>query len=368
MDEAAGSGGFHSERRGVEQALVDQCSSTAYSLAKSTFAAAKSLGISIVGVDGGFANVINVGGVRIAITSDGIGTKAEVAERVGKYDTLGFDLVAMVADDLVAVGAEPFALSNVIDADRLDVAVVEAMMRGLASAASASGLVVTGGEIAALGRRVGGHGLGAHVNWCATALGLIPEGREAISGQSVRAGDVVVALQNEGLRSNGLTLARSILETAFGTSWHEAPNAGRAWGERLLTPSVVYAPAVCELLRSGVPIHGVAHVTGGGIPANLGRILVGRGVGAVLDGLFPPDAWVAELARLGSVSPFEAYGQWNMGNGMLLVLPGCDADRAVSALASARVASRVAGNIVQGGEIAVDARAWGMGVVRYRVE
>ncbi len=353
---------------GVDQSLVDSCSSIAYGHAKATFACLRPVGdLAIEGEDGGFANILRLGGVRIAVTSDGIGTKIEVAERVGAHDTLGFDLVAMVADDLVAVGAEPFALSNIIDADRLDASTIDAMMRGLARAASQSGIVVTGGEIAALGRRVSGYGEGAHVNWCATALGVVPEGREPISGRAIVPGDVVLALRSGGLRSNGFTLAKDVLSQSLGAEWHAALEGGDRWGNLLLTPSLIYCPGVVRVLRAETCIHGIAHVTGGGIPSNLGRLLAGRGLGACLDGLFPPEPWVSELCRLGRLGADMAYGHWNMGNGMLVVVPETDADRAAGEFEAAGYCARVAGAIVCGNGIEIDASGWSMGRVRFPV-
>jgi phosphoribosylformylglycinamidine cyclo-ligase len=242
------------------------------------------------------------------------------------------------------------------------------MMRGLADAARACGVAVTGGEIACLGSRVGGYGPGAHVNWCATALGVIPDGRDPISGRAIEAGDAVVALRNVGLRSNGLTLARSILDRAFGPLWHVERAAEGLWGDLLLSPSIVYAPGVVAVLRSGADVHGIAHITGGGIPSNLGRIVAGHGLGATLDALYAPDPWLIELARVGDVRPVEAYGQWNMGNGMLLVVPKSQAQRVVGTLAERRLEARVAGTIVRGGTISVDARAWGFSVHEFPAE
>ena len=303
----------------MDQSLVDRCSSIAYRHAKETFADAAP-GIRIEGEDGGFANILRISGARLAITSDGIGTKIEVAERVGRFDTLGTDLLAMVVDDLVAVGAEPLAVSNIIDADRLDAETIDAMMRGLADAARACGVAVTGGEIACLGSRVGGYGSGSHVNWCATALGVIPDGRDPISGRAIEAGDAVVALRNVGLRSNGLTLARSILDRAFGPLWHLERAVEGRWGDLLLSPSVVYARGVVEVLRSGADVHGIAHITGGGIPSNLGRIVAGRGLGATLDTLYAPDS-LAHRARARRRRPAGRrvraveHGQWNAARG-----------------------------------------------------
>lgn len=355
--------------KGVDQGRVDRCSAIAYAHAQSTFGALREReGLRIEGDEESFANVVRIGDARVAVTSDGIGTKLEIAERVGRFDTLGYDLLAMVLDDLAAIGAEPVAVSNIIDADRLDEATIDAMMAGLARAARECGVAVTGGEIAALGRRVGGWGDGPHVNWCATAIGVIPGERPALSGKDVEAGDEVVSLRSAGLRSNGFTLARKVLERALGDAWHGALYEGASWGDLLLTPSLIYAPSVVSALASGVPIRGVAHITGGGIPGNLPRVLRATGLGASLDALWPPHDWVLRLVELGGLSGPEAYGEWNLGNGMLVVVPAGRGEGLVRALEAHGREARVAGRIVDQGGITIDANAWGLGIVRFAAD
>ncbi len=355
--------------KGVDQMGVDRCSAIAYAYAQSTFGALRGRsGLRIEGDEESFANVVRIGDARVAMTSDGIGTKLEVAERVGRFDTLGFDLLAMVLDDLVAIGAEPVAVSNIIDADRLDEATIDAMMSGLASAARECGVAVMGGEIAALGRRVGGWGDGPHVNWCATAIGVISGERPALCGKDLEAGDEIVALRSAGLRSNGFTLARTILEQALGDAWHVAHYEGTSWGDLLLTPSLIYAPSVVSALASGVPIRGVAHITGGGIPGNLPRVLRATGVGAELDDLWPPHDWVLRLVELGNLSACAAYAQWNMGNGMLAVVPAGHGKALVQAFETRGRSARIAGRVVSEGGITIDARAWGLGTAWFAAD
>ncbi|MDD5263293.1 MAG: AIR synthase-related protein [Candidatus Bipolaricaulis sp.] len=355
--------------KGVDQVGVDRCSAIAYAHAQSTFDALRGRsGLRIEGDEESFANVVRIGDVRVAVTSDGIGTKLEIAERVGRFDTLGLDLLAMVLDDLAAIGAEPVAVSNIIDADRLDEATIDAMMSGLARAARECGVAVTGGEIAALGRRVGGWGDGPHVNWCATAIGVIPGERPALCGHDLGVGDEIVALRSAGLRSNGFTLARKVLERAFGDAWHTALHEGTPWGDLLLTPSLIYAPSVMSALAAGVPIRGVAHITGGGIPGNLPRVLRATGLGARLDALWPPHDWVLRLVELGGLSAREAYGEWNMGNGMLAVVPAGRGEELVRALAAHGRNARVAGRIVPLGGITIDAHAWDLGTIRFAAD
>lgn len=341
---------------GVDLDLGSRCSEIAYGWTRRTFAARQGRpGEVWTGLEASFASLVDVGGRKVGITSDGIGTKIEVAERTGAYGTLGWDLVAMVADDLAANGLEPTNLSNILDVDHLDARVVDELMRGLAEAAAEAGIALTGGEIAELGDRVGGWGEGMHFNWCSTAIGVLPPALEKpIDGRECAAGDAVIAVAERGLRSNGFSLARRILAGAFGERWHEARFEGRSWGELLLTPSVICCRLVGALLEEGIVPGGVAHVTGGGIPDKLGRVLKVTGLGAELDALFAPPPFVRELQRLGDVPAATAYRNWNMGNAMLLTLPEGAVERAVAVAAGKGYRAQRAGRLVVGARIGID--------------
>lgn len=340
---------------GVDLDLGGRCSALAYGWTRRTFAARQGRpGEVWTGLEASFASLVDLGGRKVGITSDGIGTKIEVAERTGAYATLGFDLVAMVADDLAANGLEPTNLSNILDVDHLDERVVDELLRGLAEAAGEAGIALTGGEIAELGGRVGGWGEGMHFNWCSTAIGVLPPALPGpIDGTACRAGDAVLAVAERGLRSNGFSLARRILAGAFGERWHEARFEGRSWGELLLTPSLICCRLVGALLESGVVPSGIAHVTGGGIPDKLGRVLRASGLGAELDALFAPPPFVRELQRLGGVPAPLAYRNWNMGNAMLLCLPEREVERAVAIATEKGFRAQRAGRLVNGPRIGI---------------
>ncbi len=337
--------------------LKVRCSATAYGWARRTFdARAGKPGELDPRLSASFASLLSVGGKRLGVTSDGIGTKVEVAERTGVYSTLGYDLLAMVADDLAANGVEPTNLTNVLDVDRLDERVVDELMRGLSQACTEAGVAVVGGEIAELGRRVGGWGEGMHFNWCATALGVLPDELERpIDGSACAAGDVLVAVREQGLRSNGFSLARSILAEAHGERWHQArcPATGGSWGEALLTPSRVCCTLVRALVAERAVPRGVAHVTGGGVPDKLGRVLKAGRLGASVEQAFEPPAFVQELAAMGKVPPRVAWRHWNMGNAMLVVLAPGDVDRALAVAASRGFEARRAGHVEQGSRIRI---------------
>ncbi|MGI4833801.1 MAG: AIR synthase-related protein [Janthinobacterium lividum] len=331
----------------------NNASRNAYSWAKKTFATRAGLpGEPARGLDGGFSNEIRFGQERLGISSDGIGTKIELAERLDRYDTLGYDLVAMTADDLAAAGFVPTNLSNIIDVNALDYSVVDELMRGLHDACQFSKIAITGGEIAELGSRIGGYpGARMNFNWCSTAIGVLhPSLEQPLGGTSAQAGDAVVALRSPSFRSNGYSLARKTLQRLFGDKWHEQPYDGPdaaqypTWGDALLAPSLIYAPALTALLDAGQPLRGAAHITGGGVADNFQRVLK-NGLGAVLDNLFAPLPAMQRLCEVGGIEAETAYLYWNMGNGMLLVVAPEAANEVVQQLTALGYAAQVSGRL-----------------------
>ena len=336
--------------KGVDLGLGDRCSRRAFRWAERSFEIRRERsGFPLFGGDGSFSNWMDFGPLKIAMTCDGIGTKAEVAERTGIYHTLGYDLVAMVADDLVANGIEPVNLVNVLDVDKPDEEIIDQLMRGLHDACMECGIAIVGGEIAELGARTGGWGGRMHFNWCATAIGVPRNGCAPIDGSQIEAGDVVIALKSAGFRSNGFSLIRAILEAAHGPLWHEVPSVdGRSWGEVALTPSFLCTPSVLALIDAGIPLRGAGHITGGGIPSKFGRVLRKTGLGARLDNLFAPHDFMLALIEMGQVALETATRQWNMGNAMLLVVPPPAAEATLSVLSARGVAAQIAGEIAPG--------------------
>ena len=396
--------------------LGNASSRNAYGWAKKTFAnRAGRPGEAAQDLDGGFSNEIRFGQERLGISSDGIGTKIEVAERLNKYDTLGYDLIAMTADDLIAAGFVPTNLSNIIDVNVLDYDVVDELMRGLHDAANFAQMAITGGEIAELGNRIGGWpGAKMNFNWCSTAIGVLhPSLAKPLSGAGVRAGMAVVALRSPSFRSNGFSLARRTLTGLFGEDWHAAAYDGtpspspfpggegglvsssnssasadsilkletsppspsgkgpgdgvaaegepKTWGEALLAPSLIYSPGITAVLDAGLPLHAAAHITGGGLADNFRRVLK-NGLGAVLDNLFEPLPAMRRLCELGGITAEDAYLYWNMGNGMLLVTDEAAAAAVVAQLQAGGYDAQVAGRITA--ETGVTLRV-GAGELRY---
>jgi len=344
------------KQSGVDIDLGNKCSKTAYQWAKNSFKfRRKKAGEAMMNVDDSFSNILQFPGCRLGISSDGIGTKIELAERTGIYNTIGFDLVAMVVDDLAANGLEATNISNIIDVDHLDHDIIDQMMQGLYKAAEECEIAISGGEIAELGSRISGYGKRMHFNWCSTAIGMLPENLDKpVDGSDIEAGDVIISLKSRGFRSNGYSLVRKIMQNNFGDDWHsEKYNNNISWGEILLTPSIIYTKLITKIIASNLKLNGIVHVTGGGIPDNLKRILKGRNLGAVINDLHEIPAFVQKVKDLGEITSKQAYRLWNMGNGMLLICKKEIAGNILDIINESGFKAKIAGKIIEGEKVSI---------------
>ncbi len=333
---------------GVNINLGDKCSAIAYAAAKNTFKGRKGMIGEPLVDEGGFTGAMNMGDYLLVQNDDGIGTKMAVAEMMEKYDTLGYDLVAMVADDAACVGAETISVSNTIDCDKVNEKKITEMMKGLEKAALEHHIVVPGGEIAELGNTLNGY------IWNATAIGVV-EKNKIITCKNIKAGDKVIGLLSAGFRANGLSLVRYILKEKFGEKWgFEKFDNKNTWGEVVLTPSIIFSSLIMDLHgrykeNSKAEIKGIAHITGGGIPGNFNRVLKKVGLGAKLNNLPRPHESMSKLMELGNVSKEEAYRTWNMGVGMILV--SNDVEKIEEACKKHKIKMKVIGEVTEGQKI-----------------
>ena len=342
---------------GVDIDLGNQCSRTAYAWAKKTFHNRPvGEGNPELDVDGSFSNIMDFRGVKVGMSSDGIGTKIELAERTGIYDTIGYDLIAMTADDLAANGMETVNMTNILDVDHLDHEIINELMKGLHEAANFSNVIITGGEIAELGNRICGYGEKMHFNWCAAGVSMLPEGLQPVDGADIKPGDKVISLKSRGFRSNGYSLLRRIMEDNFGETWHEHPYCDSTWGEALLTPSLIYTPLISALRKANHTLKGISHITGGGLGDNFGRVLKVSGYGAELNDIYPPLPVMTAVQEIGKVSEEQAYRLWNQGNGMLLVVPADEADAIIKDAAKLTYEAKVCGSIIEEAKIHIDTK------------
>ncbi len=348
--------------------LGDQCSKIAYKWAEKTFKnVIHKEGSPAQNLRGAYANMLQFGENNIAITSDGIGTKIELAERMQIYNTLGFDLAAMIVDDLICLGAKPATLSNILDVDYLEHPIVDSLMQGLTEAANFSNIVISGGEIAELGDRISGYGQRMHFNWCATGLGIFNEKFKLINGHIIQSRDIILSLKSRGFRSNGFRLARNVLEEKIGSNWHNCLfSDNKTFGKLLLEPSLIYAPLIQQLIANNISISGIIHVTGGGIAGNLSRLLKKQKHGARLTDLFKPHEVMSKIQKLGNLSEETVYEHWNMGNGMLLIVPSTSLDRIFSIVDSTdNYTIKNVGNITDSPYIDVHSKGNIPSIIRY---
>ena len=282
----------------------------------------------------------------LVASTDGVGTKLEVARATGRYDTVGVDLVAMCVDDLVCVGAEPLFMLDYVATGKVDPDRIATVVGGVHEGCRQAGCVLIGGETAEHAGVMGPDDL----DLAGFAVGAVEDGTQ-LGPERVHRGDVVVGLASPGLRSNGYTLARHVLLERAGLDLGDPAWEGAAHSvaDELLRPSVIYAPAVLAArAAAGDALHSCAHITGGGIVGNLPRALP-EGLGAVVR----RDAWeeprvFTEIMRLGAVDEAEMDRVFNRGIGMALVVDASGADAVLGALAASDRPGAVIGEVGAG--------------------
>ena len=301
----------------------------------------------VIGGIGGFAGLFDARKLAsyrrpvLATATDGVGTKVVIASRLGKYDTVGIDLVAMVADDLVACGAEPLFLTDYVVCGAVIPERIAAIVSGVADGCAQAGCALLGGETA----EHPGHLGPDDFDLAGAATGVV-EADDLLGPDRVRPGDAVIAMASSGLHSNGFSLVRLVLDRAGLSLDAELPGLASPLGEELLTPTRIYARD-CLSLAQNCDVHAYAHITGGGLAANLARVLP-PGTEAVLDrGSWRPPPVFGLLAELGGVSRDEMERVFNMGVGMAAVVAAEAADRAVSLLTARGVPAWQAGEVIQ---------------------
>lgn len=293
-------------------------------------------GPEVIGGVGGFAGLFDASALRdhtrplLATSTDGVGTKVAIAQAIDKHDTIGLDLVGMVVDDLVVVGAEPLFMTDYIACGKVYPQRIADIVRGIAAGCAETGTALIGGETA---EHPGLLGLNDY-DVAGAATGVV-EADRVLGAERVRDGDVVLALASSGLHSNGFSLVRHIVARASIRYGDNAADFGTTWGEALLEPTRLYTQPLLRVIeQAGGGVHALSHVTGGGIAANLARVL-------------PHDAWVdvdrstwspppvfRVLADLGDLDLASTEGTWNLGVGFVAVVAAERAAAAASALAN----------------------------------
>lgn len=302
--------------------------------------------------------------------ADGVGRKPRVAERMGKFDTLGEDLVAMVADDASASGAEPIGLTNILVVNTLGkksdhpnkvqriFTNVEGLAVGLATGAGKARMVVENGELAEHGDDVGGYGE-FRIDWTAVASYYAQKER-LLDGSKITPGAAIVALADEGFGCNGFSLLLNKLEQIYGNEWHRVPFDGQnTWGDEALRPTKIYTGLFVELTggissQPGADVQTLVHNTGGGIRGKFGSKLQGTGCGAELTTLFEPNPAMAEFQRCTELGDEEFYNVFHGGQRGFVVTS--EPEKVIALAAARNIRAKVAGEVTNRPEIVIHSK------------
>ncbi len=300
---------------------------------------------------GHFANIVALGPINVAISTDGIGTKALVAQLLDKYDTVGIDCVAVNANDVLCVGAVPQSMVDYIAVEKVIPSVLDDIGKGLAEGARQAKITIVGGEIAQLPEVIRGEGDGIGFDLAGTCIGTL-DSDSAITGVKISPGDVIIGLRSTGVHSNGLTLARRVFGATGDRPLRERrrilsqyyDELGSTLGEELLKPTRIYVAEVMSMLSGGINIRGLAHITGDGF-LNLPRLQAS--VGYVIDNLPEPPPIFNLIQREGKLPDVEMYQVFNMGIGLCIIVPEADASAAHEIAGSHGVDAFTIGYVVE---------------------
>ena len=297
-----------------------------------------------VPLPGHYASVMRIApDLGIALATDSVGSKVIIAEQTGRFDTIGIDCVAMNVNDLICVGATPLALLDYIAVEKAETELLRALAVGLRTGAEMARVEIPGGEVCQIPEVLRGHPSPYGFDLVGSAFGTVPLSA-IVDGSAVRAGDALIGLPASGVHSNGLTLARRALLEQGGLALGAAPAelGGASVADVLLEPTVIYVRAVVELLASEIPVHGLAHITGGGV---LNLLRIGSGIGYEITDPLPVTPVFGMIAEVGRVSEAEMWEVFNMGCGFCATVPAAHADAAVALLAAHHRGAAVIGEV-----------------------
>ena len=299
----------------------------------------------MIGGLGGFAGLFDASALTsytrplLATSTDGVGTKVAIAQAMDIHDTIGFDLVGMVVDDLVVCGAEPLFMTDYIACGRVVPERIAAIVKGIAEACVEAGCALVGGETAEHPGLLGPDDYDV-----AGATTGVVEADDLLGPALVRPGDAVLAMASSGLHSNGYSLVRHVISEAGWQLDREVPELGRTLGEELLVPTRIYAKACLALARTG-GTHAMAHVTGGGLAANLARVMPEELTATLERGTWTPPPIFDVVRQVGGVPQADLEATLNCGVGMVALLQPEGIDAAIELLDGFGIHAWVVGEV-----------------------
>lgn len=293
----------------------------------------------ITGGFGHYSGLITIGNNVLALHTDGVGTKVLVAQQMKCFDTIGIDCIAMNVNDIICTGAQPFAFVDYIGLKKVNDELVKEVMKGLIAGAKAARIAIVGGETSIVPELLAGDA-GETFDLSGTAIGMT-KNNNLILGNKIKIGDTILGVESSGLHSNGYTLARKVLSKY---SLSEIPEfITKTVGEELLTPTRIYVQPIMELLKNRkIPIHGLAHITGGSF-TKLKRL--NNKVRYNLFDLSPPQGIFKQLQKDGIIDLKEMYKTFNMGIGLCIILPKANVDKTISIIEKYKMKVRQIGQV-----------------------
>ncbi|MBD2357182.1 phosphoribosylformylglycinamidine cyclo-ligase [Tolypothrix sp. FACHB-123] len=287
---------------------------------------------------GGYQEPVLVSG------TDGVGTKLKIAQVLNRHDTVGIDLVAMCVNDVLTSGAEPLFFLDYLATGKLEKEQLTEVVAGIASGCKQAGCALLGGETAEMPGfyQVGEYDL---AGFC---VGIV-EKSQMLDGSQVKVGDVAIALASAGVHSNGLSLVRKIVSER-GFAWDQRPEllGGQTIAEAFLTPTRIYVKPLLAARKAGLEIHGMAHITGGGLPENLPRCLgTNQAIKINLNSwqIPPVFQWIAQA---GNVNPEAMYNTFNMGIGFVLLVPPAQVEQTINYFQAEEIPAFAIGEVITG--------------------
>ncbi len=314
---------------------IDKKSDAIETLVKNLLYTRKGVGKRIE-MHGGYAGFVEFGGYALGICTDGVGTKLMIANEMHKWDTIGIDCVAMNANDLICVGAEPLAFVDYIAIDKPDEEIAHQIGLGLAEGARQANVSLVGGEFAILPDMVNGFDLSG------TCLGWIKKNK-LITGKKCAPGDAIIGIRSSGIHSNGLSLARKVLEVNEIRCDENFPRLGRNIGMELLEPTRIYVKEILRVVKS-CAVNGIAHITGSGL-RNFVRLHSDREFR--IEEPLEPQPIFTILEEMGNITDKELYQTFNMGMGMAMILPQKHTQKALAIL-NKTVEAKIVGKVYKG--------------------
>lgn len=302
----------------------------------------------VLGGLGGFGGYFQIpAGYREPVLvsgTDGVGTKLKLAQILDRHDTVGIDLVAMCVNDVLTSGAEPLFFLDYLATGKLQENQLAQVVEGIVEGCVQSGCTLLGGETA----EMPGFYQQDEYDLAGFCVAIV-ERSQLLDGSRVQVGDVAIGLASTGVHSNGFSLVRKIVATQ-GCDWQDRPDLlqGQSLGEAFLTPTQIYVKPVLSALKATLPIHAMAHITGGGLPENLPRCL-----GPDQDVQIRANSWTIPplfqwLAQMGDVPPTAMYDTFNMGIGFVVIVPPAVVDQTIAHFQGEGIAAQAIGEVVSG--------------------